>query len=261
MAEKRKTYPADFKKKIVSLYKKDGYTAKRLCTEFDVSPSSIRNWVLHAEETGANLLSASETRLKKAQEVFQLKISLQYSHPKIWRRVLVPAEMSFLNLHEVIQDSFGWQDYHLFQFVKGNCFICVPQEDDLFEGQNEEIDAKKTKIRDWFLTYGKMTYEYDFGDNWTHSIVLEKSFSRKPNVKYPVCIAGKRACPPEDVGGIGGYSNLLDIMSNPTNEEYEEMCEWATGDPSKPFDPEYFCIEDVNTYLREWNWSTKHFKR
>lgn len=260
MAEKRKIYTADFKEKIVALYKSDDYTIKRLCAEFGVSSSSVRNWILQSEEIGTDSSAVPETLLK-GQEVFQLKISLQYSRPKIWRRVLVPAEMSFLNLHEVIQYSFGWQDYHLFQFIKDNCFIRVPQGNEYLWGRDEEFDAKKTKIRNWFLSYGKMTYEYDFGDSWIHSIALEKAFNRKPNVKYPVCIAGKRACPPEDVGGMGGYSELLNIMSDPTNEDYEEMCEWATGNTDEPFDPKYFCVEDVNIDLPEWNWSTKRLKK
>ncbi len=99
------------------------------------------------------------------------------------------------------------------------------------------------KIADYFtMENPSADYIYDFGDNWEHKIQLEKILPREQNVNYPVCTKGKRACPPEDCGGISGYYNLLEIISDPENEEYEEMMEWVGG----KFDPEHFDVKEVN---------------
>ncbi|GAG78992.1 unnamed protein product, partial [marine sediment metagenome] len=95
----------------------------------------------------------------------------------------------------------------------------------------------KEKISKWFNEGNrKAEYIYDFGDDWHHAMTLEKKLPRDEKIKYPRCIAGKRACPPEDCGGVGGYYNLLEIISNPAHEEYEEMMEWLGGE----YDPEAF---------------------
>jgi len=92
-----------------------------------------------------------------------------------------------------------------------------------------------------------MVYEYDFGDGWTHNIVLEDILEKVKNTFYPVCIDGKRACPPEDCGGFPGYMNLLEVISDPKHEEYEDIVEWL----GEEFDPEEFDKEDKNEALKE----------
>ena len=84
-------------------------------------------------------------------------------------------------------------------------------------------------------------YTYDFGDNWEHTVELEEILPRDKDVEYPRCIAGERACPPEDCGGIWGYEDLLQIISDPEHEEYEAMLEWIGGE----FDPEHFDAKEV----------------
>lgn len=183
---------------------------------------------------------------KKFDQVYQFKISLRGIKPPIWRRIQVPESYSFWDLHVAIQDSMGWFDYHLHQFemfspsTGTNIKIGIPDED----GYDMDIyPGWKLKIADHFSMENKSAdYTYDFGDNWEHKIQLEKILPREKNINYPVCIGGKRAAPPEDCGGVGGYENLLEIINDPDNEEYEETIEWLGGE----FDPAHFDAREVH---------------
>jgi hypothetical protein len=177
----------------------------------------------------------------KYSNIYQFKISLKGISPQIWRRIQVPENYSFWNLHVAIQDSMGWWDSHLHSFVVKNPVsgekeeIGIPSDD--FFDEIPMLPGWEEKISERFTEGNKKAeYVYDFGDGWHHEVKLEKILQREENVKYPRCIAGKRACPPEDCGGVGGYYNLLEIISNPTHEEYEEMMEWLGGE----YDPEAF---------------------
>lgn len=181
---------------------------------------------------------------KKEKYIYQFKITLQGIKPPIWRRIQVYASCSFLDLHVAIQNAMGWQGYHLHQFEIMNPkygeedFIGIPDE----KGWSDlEIrPGWKTRIAPYFAYTIKALYEYDFGDSWRHKIILEKIMPLEPGVTYPRCLAGKRACPPEDCGGIGGYEKLLQIMKNPEHREYEKRMKWLRG-----FDPEAFNPADV----------------
>ncbi|MBU2585493.1 MAG: plasmid pRiA4b ORF-3 family protein [Bacteroidetes bacterium] len=180
--------------------------------------------------------------VKKINEVYQFKISLNNSQPLIWRRIVVPSNYSFWDLHVAIQDSMGWIDYHLHMFEINNpatnekVEIGVPDEE--WEAYDRIVlPDYKEKISKYFNENNRNArYEYDFGDSWIHTIKFEKVLPATIGEKYPKCIDGKRACPPEDCGGMGGYYDLLEILSDPKNEEYDEMIEWLGGE----FDPEYF---------------------
>lgn len=91
----------------------------------------------------------------------------------------------------------------------------------------------------------KFDYEYDFGDGWEHQILVEKILSRQKEVHYPVCLTGKRACPPEDCGGIWGYAQLLEVLQDPEHPQYEEMLSWVGGS----FEPEAFDLDEINQML------------
>ena len=171
--------------------------------------------------------------------VFQFKITLVGSRPPIWRRIQVSDLYSFWDLHVAIQDAMGWLDSHLHLF----------QIKDPVTGQLEQFGIPDDfdelgvqpgwdhKIRDYFsMSNPKARYDYDFGDCWHHRIELEGVFPKEKNVRYPICLAGQRACPPEDVGGIRGYESFLEILMNPADEEYKEMLDWVGGD----FQPEIF---------------------
>ncbi|MCS5422514.1 MULTISPECIES: plasmid pRiA4b ORF-3 family protein [Psychrilyobacter] len=182
------------------------------------------------------------------KSIYQLKIELKGAKPPIWRRVLVPSNIRLDKLHEVIQESMGWFNYHLHHFYDGKKYYQIPlEEDDGFWGDSS-LDERKYKLYQLLKKEKqKLTYEYDFGDGWEHKIILEKILPFDSEMKLPVCIKGKRACPPEDCGGIWGYEHLLEIISDPTHEEYKEMTEWL----GREFDPTNFDLELINELLEE----------
>jgi hypothetical protein len=181
-------------------------------------------------------------RTREPGVIYQLKITLKDIRPPIWRRVQV-KDCTLAKLHDIIQTCMGWDDYHLHGFEVGGEHYTAPDPD----GTLEYEDERKVKLSQIVAQgYRKFTYTYDFGDNWDHTIQVEKVLDVERGVRYPRCIAGKRACPPEDCGGVWGYSDFLEAIQNPRHPEHEEMMEWAGGE----FDPEAFDAEGVNAKLR-----------
>ncbi|MEZ5480249.1 MAG: plasmid pRiA4b ORF-3 family protein [Thiolinea sp.] len=182
---------------------------------------------------------------KKTVKTYQLKIQLEGSKPPIWRRILVDSSNTLAELHELIQDSMGWEDAHLHHFIHGRDFYSSPNP---FDGEllEDSLDAGRYRI-DQLLKKEKdaLRYEYDFGDGWLHKITLEKILPTDPAQQLPWCVTGKRACPPEDCGGIWGYTDLLDVLSDPKHPEREERLEWL-GDEMDDFDPAAFSAAEVN---------------
>ncbi|MBU1707555.1 plasmid pRiA4b ORF-3 family protein [bacterium] len=181
-------------------------------------------------------------------QIYQFKIKLQGSEPPIWRRIQVSKAYSFWDLHVAIQDAMGWEDYHLHEFsmIDPNngvgLRIGIPDADDADTGE-VVLPGWELRICDFVSMENRVIlYVYDFGDKWTHRIRLEKMLPQDENAKYPICVAGKRACPPEDCGGIPGYEELLEIVRNPTHERYGEILGWIGGE----FDPEYFDVKEVH---------------
>lgn len=183
--------------------------------------------------------------LPENRVVHQLKITLQESTPPIWRRIQIPADYTLRELHEVIQTAFGWLDYHLHLFeVKGVQYGDLEPE---FEDEPPVHRDNRTKVRTVLSRLGAtMTYEYDFGDCWQHDILLEGMFLAEDAVPYPRCVGGARHAPPEDCGGVTGYEDLLRIIQDPEDEEYEDMMQWLGGQ----YDPEAFDQEDINWALQ-----------
>lgn len=181
---------------------------------------------------------------KQFDKVYQFKITLQDIKPPIWRRIQVPETYMFWDLHVAIQDVMGWTDTHLHEFVIKNpktgrkVNIGIPDEDCL----SKVHEGWKKRIADFFsLSNPKAKYDYDFGDNWQHIVTLEEILPRQKGVEYPLCVAGKRACPPEDCGGLYGYEDFLAIIMDPDHEEHDSMLEWAGGE----FHPEHFDCSEV----------------
>lgn len=180
------------------------------------------------------------TKTKQPPNIYQLKISLNYVKPEIWRRFQVSSDISLLKLHNAIQSVMGWNDYHLYAFE-----VCGVEYGDpyLVDDELEMGDASHLTVETVFPRIrSKRGYLYDFGDNWRHTIVLEKRLEPEPGQRYPLCIDGERSCPPEDCGGIGGYKELLEILRNPEHEDYEQMRTWA----GKKWNPEKFDCFSVN---------------
>ena len=174
--------------------------------------------------------------------IFQLKVALQGSKPPIWRRIEVPGAITLEQLHSVIQICMGWKDTHLHQFLIDRTCYNLPSEDDLYQTGRPKDETKFTlqdlegKIQPGFQ------YIYDFGDDWIHQISVEKILPPKKGKTAPLLITGRRACPPEDVGGIHGYMHLLEVVNNPEDEEYEDMINWLGMDN---FDPAQFDKENI----------------
>ncbi len=179
------------------------------------------------------------------KNVYQIKIALKNIKPLIWRRVLVADNANFHDLHAVIQGVFGWWNYHLHEFRIGRVKYGDPDNDDfsLVDIQDEN-DFTLAEMR--FSEGTSFTYEYDFGDGWEHSLKIEKIIPFEKMMKLPQCIAGKRACPPEDVGGRPGYEEYLTALADPKHEQYEQYLEWR-GE----FDAEYFDLDETNQQLAE----------
>ncbi len=173
---------------------------------------------------------------------YQMKVTLRGLEPRIWRRFLVPGDYTLEKLHRVLQVVMGWENYHLHEFKVGSASYGQPDPEfgDLI------LNDKKVTLQEAAPERGsKISYIYDFGDGWQHDLKVEKILAADEGVHHPLCVAGKRACPPEDCGGIGGYIELLKAIRNPVTEEQRELVEWA-GD----YDPEAFDPEAVNKRLR-----------
>ena len=187
--------------------------------------------------------------MKKPSPIYQLKVTLADSKPPIWRRILVASDVDLSLFHDILQDAMGWTDSHLHQFIAGGVMYSTP-DDDLAPGFGVEFkDESKYKLSQVLKKEkASLTYEYDFGDSWTHKIVLEKILPYEGSIEAPSCIKGKRACPPEDCGGIWGYENLIAIIQDPKHPEHQDMLEWL-GDE---FDPEHFDLDEINKALQAY---------
>ncbi len=182
----------------------------------------------------------------EGDSIYQLKISLKYSKPPIWRRLLVPAGIELDALHGVIQTAFGWMNSHFHQFVDGRTFYQPEAEVGEFPSM-KMVDSAGVRLSELLQKKkDKIVYEYDFGDSWEHEVLLEKVLPADPNQPLPFCVKGKLACPPEDCGGIQGYYQMLETLADPDSEEAEELLEWAGG----PIDPEAFDLEQANARIR-----------
>jgi hypothetical protein len=176
--------------------------------------------------------------------IYQFKISLKEITPIVWRRIQVPTNYNFWDLHVAIQNSMGWLDYHLHQFsIKrphAHKFteIGIPDEEEFFD-DIEILPGWYVDVSSYFTDLGVLAnYKYDFGDGWEHGILLEGLLIKEKGTKYPQCVEGERKCPPEDCGGVPGYFDFLEAVLNPMHEEHKRMIAWygSKYDPDD-FDP------------------------
>jgi hypothetical protein len=204
-------------------------------------------------KNGSSAKRASSPGVASAFPTYQIKITLDLIKPAIWRRLSVPGNASLGWLHAAIQLAMGWTNSHLHQFAIGGRLFSDPHVNTPeFEGEPEVLDEAKFSLRD-VAPYEKdvLHYEYDFGDSWQHTIVVEKILRPEPDgATAATCLAGKRACPPEDCGGPWGYQDLLKVLRNPRHEEHNSMKEWL----GRPFDPEAFDPASTNAHLRMLKW-------
>jgi hypothetical protein len=189
-------------------------------------------------------MAAKRPRPAKAagtNAVYQLKITLLEVDPPVWRRLLVPADTTLGDLNCILQAAMGWTNSHLHQFTIGGMDYSDPRFElddagDEFGVMLAEV-APRERLR--------FEFRYDFGDGWEHEIAVEKILPAESNKRYPACIAGERACPPEDCGGPWGYAEFLEAIRDPKHEEHDSLLEWIGG----VFDPEAFDLAVLNKRL------------
>ncbi len=176
-------------------------------------------------------------------EAIKLKIQLLGIAPEIWRRITVPSSLTLTELHAVIQAAMGWRDCHLHIFeIEGRRFE-IPEDDR--RGPQEGYADERRYTLGMLLSKGmQFTYIYDFGDNWEHRIVVEDVSPAAVGGWLPHCVAGQRACPPEDSGGSDSYSDFLDALASPDHPEHDDMVDWACG-----FEPEAFNAVQANALI------------
>ena len=176
--------------------------------------------------------------MKLQPQVYELKVTLEGTKPPIWRRFRVRDDISLEKLHDLLQQIMGWTNSHLHQFVVHGTYY-GHRDPELQPRQDE----KKVFLRQVLKKpKDRLTYEYDFGDSWEHLVVLEQVLAHEPRARYPVILAGRRACPPEDCGGVPGYYRLLEVLASPRHPEHRDMVEWVGGS----LDPEAFDVGALN---------------
>jgi hypothetical protein len=170
---------------------------------------------------------------------------LRIATPPIWRRLMVPADVNLARLHDIIQVAFQWDDSHLhvFETPYGRFGYADP---DLGHRAESPVTLEQVAPR----VKSRILYTYDFGDGWDHDIIVEKVLDRDSTLTIPLCIGGRRAAPPEDCGGIGGYYELVETITDPQHPEHERMLAWLGLDGPQEFDPEAFNVDEVNMALR-----------
>lgn len=180
----------------------------------------------------------------------QLKVTLRGIRPPVWRRVLVPESMTLGDLHHVIQDAFGWLDGHLHDFAVADRRYGNPANTNDVEDEST-FALKRLRTR----RIKKIVYTYDFGDDWEHLITVEDAPAMDPGRSYPACIAGRRSCPPEDIGGAWGYARFLAYLADPADPEAADMAEFFGEDLE--FDPAHFDVAEAQTAIER----TFHVRR
>lgn len=178
-------------------------------------------------------------------QLLQLKVELNETEPKIWRRLLIEDNSNFLELHLAIQLAMGWQNSHLFEFNLEGLNISLLDEEDEFD--EDKLDASSETLWENIKTVGQtINYTYDFGDSWEHTITVEQIQPLDKKQKYPVCLGGEMNCPPEDCGGIEGFYENLEILKNPQHADYKETLQWM----GKNYNAAAFNLEESNKNLK-----------
>ncbi|MDD2431843.1 MAG: plasmid pRiA4b ORF-3 family protein [Firmicutes bacterium] len=215
---------------------------------------SLRHYLTNEESQAKDLFDV---------ELYQLKIQIEIEGVEIWRRILIPSACSFYHLHNVIQGVFDWQNYHLHFFEaekpqEKQLVILTDNDLETLDMLNPEFNVytleKFTPLKNIFPVYKKVRYVYDFGDNWEHTITLEKVVRSKSGFEV-VLLDRKGHRPPEDVGGEWGYHQYLSISKDPENPDHENMKEWALSQTERDIS-----IEEINRQLK-YNYNFYYYYR
>lgn len=187
-------------------------------------------------------------------KIVTLYVELEGIAPPIWRRIIVDDDITLRTLHHVIQAAFGWTDSHLHEFnVEGRVYAMLDNENVLDTIEDREIpgDDRKSKLQKLVYPGQRFDYQYDFGDNWQHSIKVEKIDLVAEKMGAAQIIDGARAAPPEDVGGASGYEDFLTEIQDPSSEQGRDYLQWVDG----AFDPELFDRRAASNALLRMAWN------
>jgi hypothetical protein len=176
---------------------------------------------------------------------WQLRVELLEVTPRVWRRLLIPEDLTLPRLNYILQTSMGWEHSHLHEFILAGRRYSTP-DDDLSE-ELEQLDETRVVLADALGNESRcFDYVYDFGDNWHHVVIVEDPFAGHSEQGLRIrCIDGENACPPEDVGGPSGYAEFLAAIADPSHEEHAHYLQWVGGS----FDATRFNITAVNLLL------------
>jgi hypothetical protein len=178
--------------------------------------------------------------------IVQIKVKLLgVTKPPVWRRVQLRADTRLDQLHEILQAALGWENYHLHAFSFG---------EEEFGPRDPELgldfsDERRVTLGELTDLGARFRYTYDYGDNWEHEILVEDLLDPDPETHYPILVAAKGACPPEDCGGTWGYADLKEILADPGHDEHQERLEWLGLENASEFDPNAVTLEQLEEEL------------
>jgi hypothetical protein len=174
-------------------------------------------------------------------EVYVVKVTLLDTRPPVWRRILVPRDITLQNLHRTLQTVMGWTNSHLHQFVLQRKGF----SDTRSIAKTKVANENRTRLGELIWAMGaSLLYEYDFGDGWQHELLLEEVLTGDESFQQ-ICVAGMRCCPPEDCGGAEAFAELLETLQDANHPGQEDVVEWLSD-----FDPEAFSVDEINRRLR-----------
>ncbi len=176
--------------------------------------------------------------------IVQIKVKLLgVSKPPVWRELQLRADTRLDQLHEILQAALGWEDYHMHVFTFADEEFGVP------DPELGHADERKVTLGELTGIGARFRYTYDFGDDWEHEILVEDLLDPDPETHYPILVASKGACPPEDSGGTWGYANLKAILADPNHDEHQDKLEWLGLTDASEFDPTAVPTDDIDYEL------------
>lgn len=188
-----------------------------------------------------------------AATIARLKIILDDVEPAVLRRIEVPVDIHLERLHLTIQAAMGWTNSHLYELRAGDVGWSTPYPD--ADWADDFLDARKARLGDILEGIGrkKLTYLYDFGDGWEHTIKVERLTDPEPGMLYPRLIEVSGRCPPEDCGGPWGYAELVAAIKDPGHERHAELTEWIGDDFDPDADNSEQLAADVAALAKAWS--------
>jgi len=179
----------------------------------------------------------------KRGSVHRLKVTLREVRPPVWRRIEVSSDLTLGELSAILEAAMGWLGGHLHRFDVAGTAYGIPAPD----WEVDCLDENRFRLGEVLPRVGsELRWDYDFGDGWEHDVVVEAVGPAEPGVEYPRCLKGRRACPPEDCGGVWGYQELLELQADPGLEDPDDLREWLGPD----FDPAYFDAAETTEAMR-----------